>query len=172
MSRYETAEYEVVKSEKNIEIRSYRAYITAAVREENLISTSGFGTIFRYISGENEQNRKISMTTPVINEMAEETATTEFVMPKEFRRKDLPLPRSSNIIFKEIPAKIVLSISFNGTVRQDRIEFYEKLMLDYARKHNLETQGTVRLARYNPPFIPGFLKRNELHIDLRGLPEE
>jgi len=26
--------------------------------------------------------------------------------------------------------------------------------------------GTLQLARYNPPFIPGFLKRNELWLEV------
>lgn len=172
MGRYETAEYEVLKKENNIEIRSYKEYMTAAIREENLVSASGFGAIFRYISGENEEDRKISMTTPVLNELTEHEVTTEFVMPKIYTKDSLPLPRNKAITFKEVPAKVVLCITFNGTTRRDRLRFYEKLLVDYAREHNLETVGTVRLARYNPPFIPGFLKRNELHMDIRSMAKE
>lgn len=167
MAGIETAKYDVVKKDGNIEIRSYDHLITAAVVDGNVMQNNGFSTIFNYISGDNEKREKISMTTPVINEMEDEV-TTEFVMPKKFKKEDLPQPKNKNVILKETPARLVLAIRFNGMIKMERIRFYEKVLLDYAKDHRLEVLGTVKLARYNPPMVPGFLRRNELLIDLKN----
>ena len=171
MAVIETAKYTVVRKDGNIEIRAYDKLITAAVSDGDFIRDTGFTTIFNYISGDNEKKEKISMTTPVINEMEDQT-TTEFVMPKKYSREDLPEPKNRNVEIKERPARWVLSIRFNGIIKTERLSFYEKILRDYAANHNLKTKGTLKLARYNPPMVPGFLRRNELHIDLENIDED
>lgn len=69
LSKYETAPYKVLEKEELFEIRQYDAFYTAAVEEDTLEGSSGFRQIFDYISGNNEDQTKISMTTPVFNEM-------------------------------------------------------------------------------------------------------
>lgn len=165
MAVIETAAYKVIRKEGNIEIRAYDKLITAAVFDGELIRNDGFSTIFNYISGDNEKKEKISMTTPVINEM-DEVSTTEFVMPKKYSKEELPVPRNQNVKLKETPARLVLAIRFNGIIKPERIKFYEKVLLDYAKENDLEIKGTMKLARYNPPMVPGFLRRNELLMDL------
>ena len=69
LSKYETAPYKVLEKEGPFEIRQYDAFYTVAVEEDTLEGSSGFSQIFDYISGNNEDQTKISMTTPVVNEM-------------------------------------------------------------------------------------------------------
>ncbi|MGB4588621.1 MAG: heme-binding protein [Clostridiaceae bacterium] len=168
MAIYETAPYEVLKKDGKFEIRSYEELITVGVKENNLVSGNGFGSIFQYISGDNENREKISMTTPVINELNEEGVTTEFVMPRRYNASTLPKPENKNLSIKKLESRTVLAITFNGSINDQRLRFYKKLLLDYAKKNSLTTTGIFRLARYNPPFIPSFLRRNELLIDLKG----
>lgn len=165
MAIIETAPYRVIKKEGNIEIRAYEKLITAAVDDGTLMENNGFSTIFNYISGENDKKEKISMTTPVINEM-DQVTTTEFVMPKKYQKEDLPLPSNQKVQLKETPAGLVLAIRFNGVIKTERLKFYEKVLLDYAKDHNIKLKGTKRLARYNPPMVPGFLRRNEWLMDM------
>jgi len=58
MSRYETAPYTVLIKEDNFELRQYDTYYTAAVEETSLNGSSGFNTIFDYISGNNEEQKR------------------------------------------------------------------------------------------------------------------
>ncbi len=83
MSLYETAKYEVLEKEGKFEIREYEPYYTAAVLESDPVETYGFNQIFNYISGNNVSNEKISMTTPVLNELEQGQFTTEFVLPSK-----------------------------------------------------------------------------------------
>lgn len=168
MAIYETAPYEVLKKDGKYEIRSYEELITVAVEEKNLASANGFGSIFQYISGDNESNEKISMTTPVFNELKEDGVTTEFVMPRHYNASTLPKPENKNLSVKKTESRIVLAITFSGSINENRLRFYKKLLSDYAVKNSLKVTGIFRLARYNPPFIPSFLRRNEILIDLIG----
>ena len=57
---YETQRYEVVKTLGDIELRFYPPAMKAKVS-----AGGNFSRLFKYISGNNEQGEKISMTTPV-----------------------------------------------------------------------------------------------------------
>jgi hypothetical protein len=91
MSLYETAKYEVLEKEGKFEIREYEPYYTAAVPESDPVETYGFNQIFNYISGNNGSKEKISMTTPVFNELENGKFTTEFVMPGKYREQSPPI---------------------------------------------------------------------------------
>ena len=54
---YEEANYEVVKENKNYEIRKYSDRL---VIETNSIQGNGFRKLFNYISGNNEQKEEIN----------------------------------------------------------------------------------------------------------------
>ena len=164
----ETAAYEVLESDGKVEIRSYAPLMTAAVEEKDIENTSGFGTIFQYIGGNNENREKISMTTPVINELHEEGSTTEFVMPSKYDNSTLPKPSNEKVKIKLTEARVVLCITFNGRVTDERVKYFKHLLLHYAKTKDLETTGVFRLARYNPPFVPAVFRHNELMIDLKG----
>ena len=103
-----------------------------------------------------------------VNELKEDGVTTEFVMPRHYNASTLPKPENKNLSIKKTESRIVLAITFNGSINDKRLRFYKKLLSDYAVKNGLTTTGIFRLARYNPPFIPSFLRRNELLIDLKG----
>ena len=57
---YETQSYEVIKTVGEAELRFYPSVMMAKTSVN-----SGFSSLFRYISGNNTSQQKISMTTPV-----------------------------------------------------------------------------------------------------------
>lgn len=166
MSRYETAPYKVLIKEDNFELRQYDAYYTAAVEQTSLNGSNGFSQIFDYISGNNEEQKKISMTTPVFNEMGKDTVSTEFVMPGSFTEETLPEPGNKKIRIKKNDTRLAASVTFSGTVSDSKIRDYEKKLLEWIAKKGITPVGNFYLARYNPPFIPPFLRRNEVLIDI------
>ena len=60
---YEEANYEVMKKNEIYEIRKYSARL--AIEAEISNQGSSFRKLFKYISGDNENNEEIKMTTPV-----------------------------------------------------------------------------------------------------------
>jgi len=167
MSLYETAKYEVLEKEGKFEIREYDPYFTAAITEKDPVETYGFNEIFNYISGNNAEREKISMTTPVLNELEQDNFTTEFVMPGKYRETSPPQPDNERIALKKSEKKQCASVTFSGTVNGDRIKKYEEELLDWLIAKGRIPSGTFRLARYNPPIVPPPMRRNEILIDLQ-----
>ena len=128
--------------------------------------SSGFRQIFDYISGNNKDKEKISMTTPVINEISKKNVSTEFVMPKKYTDAEPPKPSNPKITIKKTMKKPSASVTFSGSTNAKKIRKYENLLLNWIEKNNMKPSGNFRLARYNPPFTPPFLRRNEILIDI------
>ena len=70
MSQYETQEYELISNIDEIEIRYYPSSIMVKYTDDENLNR-GFNYLFRYISGGNDLNKKIQMTTPVHMERGE-----------------------------------------------------------------------------------------------------
>ncbi|MEI7667418.1 MAG: heme-binding protein [Erysipelotrichaceae bacterium] len=166
----EQAAYTILLKEGSFEIRQTEAMIIAITDESHLDGSRGFSEIFNYISGYNQGSKKIAMTTPVINELQEKSMTTAFVMPKQYALSDLPLPKSNSLNLKEVPSKLVAVFTFSGSINRDKLQVKQAALLNWLKEKNLVPLGYIQLARYNPPFIPGFLKRNEVSIEIQRLP--
>ncbi len=164
---YETAKYDVMYKENNFEIRHYHKHIIALSKEQTLSGSYGFNEIFNYISKNNDRREKIAMTTPVLNDIVDEKAvTTAFVMPSQYSLDSLPKPNSTNTKLVEVDQQYVAVIKFSNNVNVKRIRHQQQLLLTWLKKHKIMAIGQFKLARYNPPFVPGFLKRNEIMIEV------
>jgi len=162
----EHAAYKVITKEGDFEIRQYDPMIAAISVETDLIGSSGFNTLFDYINGSNQQSMKLAMTTPVLNNLSEKQMTTAFIMPKQYSIDALPKPLNPEVQLKEIPVRRVAAIIFSGNVNSTKIDEKKNELLDWLREKHISSTGLVELARYNPPFIPGFIKHNELLIEV------
>jgi len=166
----EQAAYKTLLKEGSFEIRQMEPMIIAVTLENHLDGYRGFSEIFNYISGDNQESKKIAMTTPVINEITEQSMTTAFVMPKHYALKDLPLPQSNSLKLKEVPSQLVASLTFSGSMSSTKLQEKQQALLNWLNEKDLVPLGNLKLSRYNPPFIPGFLKRNEVSIEIQKLP--
>lgn len=162
----EQAAYKVLLQEGNFEIRQYEPMIVAVSQEQDLRGGGGFDNLFRYISGNNQDERKIDMTTPVFNELDKENLTISFVMPKEYSMDTLPKPLDADIQLKTIPGRQVAVIIFSGSANPVKVEEKKKELLDWLNEKEIVSTGFAELARYNPPFIPGFIRHNEVMIEV------
>lgn len=162
----EKAAYTVLMKEKDFEIREYGPMIVAVSRETDFQGNTGFGKLFAYISGKNDGNQKIEMTAPVLNGLDPENLTIAFVMPKEYSPGRLPEPKDPEVQLVEIPGRQVAAIRFSGNMNQEKIAEKKAELLSWLEEKKITSKGIVELARYNPPFIPGFIKHNELLIEI------
>ncbi len=162
MSRYETAPYEVLLKEGSFEVRAYPELVLAVVSENTLSDNDGFREIFGYISGGNHRGEKIAMTTPVINE----EGAMGFVMPVAYTLEDLPAPESPRVRLQKMKHPRVASIRFSGRATPGRMKAMEGRLRVWLEEKGYTPRGRPRLLRYNPPFTPPFLRRNEVQIDI------
>ena len=159
--------YKVILKEGPYEIRNYEAMIVAVSQETDLRGYTGFNTVFNYISGMNQDSKKISMTSPVLNNLDDQQLTTAFIMPKEYDLESLPQPSNPNLQLKEIPKRQVAVILFSGNFDIGKLNHKINQLKEWLVEKNLDPIGPIELARYNPPFIPGFLKRNEILTEIQ-----
>ena len=162
---YEEANYEVVKENKNYEIRKYSDRL---VVETNSTQGNGFKKLFNYISGNNEQNEEIKMTVPVTQEIKNGNVTMQFYLPSKFNKDNTPKPSNSEIEILTIEGGYYAVIKYSGR-SSDKNFLKNKNILEKALKQdNIVLLSPPIKASYNSPFTLPILKRNEVmyRIDL------
>ncbi|KPK16891.1 MAG: hypothetical protein AMJ62_03595 [Myxococcales bacterium SG8_38] len=178
---YESPDYRVVETMGDVEIRQYESYLVAEATVDGTLETAGnegFRILAKYIFGANQGERKIAMTAPVTQEKAEGTKISmttpvtqersgdqfivRFMMPSEFSRETLPEPNDPRIRIEEAPARRLAAIRYSGRWTKDLYDRHLAALRDTLRDHGCEAVGEPVWARYNPPFMPWFLRRNEI----------
>lgn len=161
----EEPEYEVLAETQVYEVRRYQPYIVAEVDVQGRSADSqGFRTLASYIFGDNQGGQKMAMTAPVESRDAEarDAITYGFVMERKYTLETLPAPNNERIQIREKPARVVAVRRFSGRWSESNIKGHERELLQALASDDLEVVGAVELARYNGPFTPWFLRRNEL----------
>lgn len=168
----ETAKYDIIRVDGEFEIRLYQKILVASV--ENSVE-SPFNILFSYISGANKLGTKIAMTSPVIT--SEKIAMTSpvistsesmsFIVPSKYDSETLPEPRDQRILIGEIPERKVAVVKFKGLTRKENVKKQTDKLLKWLTDQKIEIEGAPFLLRYNPPYIPWFLRRNEVGIEIK-----
>jgi effector-binding domain-containing protein len=169
----ETAPYEESGTIGDVELRKYPAVRVASVR--GVPEDEAFGFLFRYISGRNRTQKKISMTAPVITSetiamtapVISDDTTMSFVMPGSYSLDDLPEPLDAEVQIREIPSRDVAVIRFRGTADEASVAGMTRRLMETLRENTITVTGKPFLMRYNPPFIPGMFRRNEVGVEIR-----
>jgi len=178
--------FTIIKKGKNIEVRSYESFIIARVEVQGNYMQSqndGFRILARYIFGGNLSKESIAMTAPVMEEsvgvkiamtapVMEQPSDSgrryvSFVMPAEYTLATLPLPIDNRIEIIEVPARNMAVLKYSWWVNEQRLKRKQIELNDYIQKNGYETVGLFIGARYNPPWTPPFLLRNEIMIQLK-----
>jgi len=165
----ETIEYEIIHEIGKVEIRRYPKIIVARVED----SSDAFNLLYRFITGENRQRARVKMTSPVVSQQVEmtspvlsETDSMAFVMPKEYTVETTPEPLNNHVKIVEIPARLIAALCFSGGWSEAHFEKETQELLSALSEAKIKTKGNVFTMLYNPPFIPGFLRRNEVAIEV------
>jgi SOUL heme-binding protein len=179
--------YETLKQDGDIELRRYNGYILAQVDEKGDMDVAlnhGFRALFDYITGHNTVRQKIPMTAPVTEEMATGSenipmtvpVTTEmagegiyrvaFIMPGRYTLDTLPQPDNKDIRFMEVPDHNVAVIRFSGHSHERKVREMSDKLKGWLSSHDMVPKSNFRLARYDPPWIPGFMRHNEVMVDV------
>ena len=165
--------YKVERIIDGVEIRRYLATVLATVRD--LPDSEAFRILFKFISGNNRSitgldrvaqtaagGQKIAMTVPVLST----GGSFSFVLPPSFSIDATPEPRDARSTVEEMPERRVAALRFSGVARERVVASRTSQLLETLARHGLRPRGTPFLMRYNPPFTPGLLRRNEVGIEL------
>jgi hypothetical protein len=169
----ETIPYEVTGSLGEVELRRYPAILLVSV--QGLEENEAFWVLFRYISGNNRPGKKVPMTAPVITPekiamtapVISGTAGMSFVLPASYTRDEVPEPIDTRASISEVPAREIAVIRFSGRASPADVAAARDRLLGALREKGISTAGEPFLMRYNAPFTPGFLRRNEVGVEIR-----
>ena len=156
---YEEANYEVVKENKEYEIRKYSDRL---VIETNSIEGNGFRKLFNYISGNNEKNQEIKMTVPVTQEIKNGNMTMQFYLPLKFNKDNAPKPSNSDIKILTIEGGYYAVIRYSGRSSDTNFLKNKVILEKQLKQDNIEIISPPIRASYNSPFTLPMLKRNEV----------
>lgn len=181
--------FKVISSDGDISVREYTPVIVAETKVEGAfdeVSNEGFRRLAAYIFGANETSQKVEMTAPVgierspsqkiamtapvgLEKAGMNSWTISFTMPAEWTMKTLPKPKDARVVLREIPARKMGVYEYSGTWSQERFQERKQKLLDWLTRNGFSVKGEVIFARYNPPWIPWFLRRNEVLIPIEKM---
>ena len=167
----ESLAFEVLEKNDSIEVRRYASHMLATVRVAADFDEAGskaFRPLFDFISGDNANAEKIAMTAPVIQQPSAESGQwlISFVMPSDFNRETLPVPSSALVNVSEQPPMLMAALQYRGGWSQSRYQEHEAKLIEAMNELSLAACGESRWARHDPPFMPWFLRKNEILIPL------
>jgi hypothetical protein len=111
-------------------------------------------------------SEKIPMTAPVNQERVGEKWRITFLMPSQYTMETLPEPSDPRVKLTKVPGLLMAALSYSGTWSSGRYEEKEKRLKELVQQRGLNIASEPIFARYNPPFMPWFLRRNEVLIQV------
>jgi hypothetical protein len=174
--------YRTIEQDGPFELRVIDSHVVAETfvqGEFEDVGSEGFRRLVAFIGGANRTQAKISMTAPVVQEPASEKISMTapvgqekvgdryritFLMPSKYTIENLPQPTDERIRFLVEPEHTVAAIRYSGFWGSSRYEDHDRKLREWIQKRGLESAGEAVWARYDPPFMPWFLRRNEILV--------
>jgi hypothetical protein len=168
----ETVLYAVLKKIDAVELRRYPQVIFAVTDNDEY--DSGFNRLFQYITGANKTKKSIAMTAPVVT--SEKIAMTApvvthgdymaFALPASYTKDTVPIPTNPAVRIEIQPERTMAAIRFSGHTPNLKIQKQTQTLHTSLQQHKISVKGEPVLMRYNSPFTPGFLRRNEVAVEV------
>ena len=183
----EEAEYDLVSEHGDIEVRLYSPHIVAETVVYEDIEEAGnaaFQRLFGYITGSNTSQTDIAMTAPVSQQQSnKEIALTapagqqqvgdgwaiSFMMPNTYTIETLPVPEDDRVVLRQVPSQTIAAIRYSGFWSESNYLEHKAELENWIKQSGYRINGQAIWARYNAPFTPWFLRRNEVLIPISPL---
>ncbi len=184
----EEPEYQVIREFSDIEVRQYAAYTVAEVVVAGTAGEAGnkaFAILAGYIFGRNKGERKFAMTAPVMQaaipiklEMTAPVTQTavaggflvQFVLPKGVTVASAPEPLDARVQLREVFPSLVAVIRYSGFWSESNYNEHLAKLQAALRAADMAWTGEAVYSRYNAPFTPWFMRRNEIWLHLTSRP--
>ena len=163
---YESAPYQVVRSDKKFQVRDYPALTVV----ETPMAAGGnggdgsFNRLFRFITGGNETKQKIAMTTPVFMSGSETNATMAFVLPAKLKSGAVPQPSDDTVTVRELAAGRFAVLRYSGGRNAKKEAESLARLKAWMETERLSVLSPPVYGYFDPPWTPAFLRRNEVML--------
>lgn len=173
--------FEVGLRQGAFEVRDYPALVVAEVTvggSRESASNTGFRLLANYIFGGNTRQQSIPMTAPVIQgrQAGEQIPMTapvtqtasgdawlvQFVMPSGSIESEMPVPNDRRVRLRTVAPTRYAVVRFSGVASEKDVAEKTVQLDAFILKHQLKASGQPLVARYDPPWTPWLMRRNEV----------
>ena len=175
-------DYEVLDRFGDVEVRRYPPSVVVETVAPS--QTAAFRRLFEYISGANTTSEEVSMTAPVetddgSGETVSMTAPVEtegdedgvrmaFFLPDEYDYDSAPRPTNESVRLVERPGRVLATLGFSWWATDGRVaRKTDALRSALATADAYQIDGGPALLQYEGPWVPPFLRTNEVTIPVR-----
>lgn len=181
--------YDVVAQHPGFELRRYPAHAVAEVVVDGTFERAGnqaFRDLAGYIGGQNAGGTKVEMTAPVVQEAPSRIAMTApvlqevgedpgryvvaFVLPAGYSADTAPRPSNSRVTIRQVEPQLAAATRAPGRWTRASYTEAETALRASVQAAGFVITGPLRYARFDPPWKPFFLRRNEVVAPVQPSP--
>jgi hypothetical protein len=181
--------YRVIERHGSVELRRYERCTVADVVVSGSLEAAGntaFRPLVSYISGANRTasttatpdatSERLAMTAPVLQQESTDGNAGEwvvsFVLPGDRPANEYPEPTDPRVRLREVPAFTAAAIRWSGRWSGANVTARTAELRAELERHGWAAVGAPLWARFDPPWKPAFLRRNEVVIPVSAVPTE
>ena len=156
---YEEANYEIVSKNEVYEIRKYSDRLAVETMTSGI--DSNFRKLFNYISGRNDTQEKIKMTTPVTQVEKNGNMSMQFYLPSKFNSENVPNPSREDVKIVNIEGGYYAVLRYSGRASDGNFIRHKEILEKELNKNNISIISPPIRATYDSPFTLPMNRRNE-----------
>ena len=156
---YEEANYKVVSKNEVYEIRKYSDRLAVETMTSGI--DSNFRKLFNYISGRNDTQEKIKMTTPVTQVEKNGNMSMQFYLPSKFNLENAPNPSREDVKIVNIEGGFYAVLRYSGRASDENFLKHKEILEKELKKNSISIISPPIRATYDSPFTLPMNRRNE-----------
>ena len=155
----EEANYEIIDRNDIYEIRKYSNRLAVETMTSGI--DSNFRKLFNYISGRNDTEEKIKMTTPVTQIEKNGNMSMQFYLPSKFNSDNVPNPSREDVKIIIIEGGYYAVLRYSGRASDSNFLKHKKILENELQKNKISIISPPIRATYDSPFTLPMNRRNE-----------
>lgn len=162
--------YDIMRTEGTFEVRCYPPQKIISIEitdpKNERLKKEALSALVNYIFGRNESSQRMAMTSPVM----QEGNILFLILPRHYASKTAPLPLDERLSVKDIPMRVVASILYHGNHSEQKVQEHTTELKNWIKKHPWYIMvGNAQLAQYDGPLTLPFLRKNEIHVEVKNM---
>jgi len=155
----EEANYEIIEKNDIYEIRKYSDRLAVETMTSGI--DSNFRKLFNYISGRNDTQEKIKMTTPVTQVEKNGNMSMQFYLPSKFNSQNVPNPSREDVRIINIEGGYYAVLRYSGRASDRNFLKHKEILEKQLQMNNISIISPPIRATYDSPFTLPMNRRNE-----------
>ena len=155
----EEANYEIIEKNDIYEIRKYSDRLAVETMTSGI--DSNFRKLFNYISGRNDTQEKIKMTTPVTQVEKNGNMSMQFYLPSKFNSENVPNPSREDVRIINIEGGYYAVLRYSGRASDKNFLKHKEILEKELQINNISIISQPIRATYDSPFTLPMNRRNE-----------